>query len=636
MSVTDNYGYILPAAGSHDWGGASGAAAVNQNFIDIDAQIAALEAGGGGGGGPFAPDASLENSVSRGGTSFNVSGSAPSGMFAGRHIMLTIDAGTDLAETVTVQSLSGSTFGIRTASKPHVGFFRAHSVGAPIVWHRHNLVPAWAYNVRPGVDGNGDWARLQRMQLDLYRSEGIAWGGNYRTQTSFRLTQPLCLMNSTLMLNWSFGHDAAWSAGGGVGDLFTLPWSRNIAEFTASASTDRVTFTTSPLELVPSSGKAVTLNDPESAGFPGNVVQGKTYYMKNVSGGNSFQLSTLSDLSDTVDITSDGAGWAYGNYTSLTKAYAEKIYLQAGIADVGGIYVSAEQPSIIRDLNLEMDIAATSYGNAVGLSVGGLLVNGVRSSIQWMNFDNIEINPATNVIGYRGYGSGIKFTGITTMNAQGQAMELHGNQHLYDGFLLERCHHPRAIHFTSASDMRGVELGYLQISAEDSIDPILEDESGATAGGWAIAGGACATTSAKLLKNDAAYGELFSWDGNTPGTGITEESKQTFGRIEHPSLSSSLVFHRRRTQTVSANWTFRQCFDTILVHSSSKTGTLHTPVGFDGLTYNVVPEPGVTGTTVANGGFTLLDATGASQSSVPVPAGGLRLKAMAETWKVLS
>ena len=614
-SYTPNLGLYKPSVGENGWG-----TTVDNNWDILD---------GLGLTGPFAPDAELASSTSVGATTFTVNG-VPSGMMGSRGAVVTIDGGTDLAETRQIYSLSGSVFTVE------LGLRFAHSSGAPIFWHRTNVVSPIMYNASPLINSD-DSMRLQRWMLDNYTYDWILDGACARSAHGYQIQQPLIAVNSVKLQNLSMTQNTGWTAGAGVvGDLFMLMYARNQCTFTASASTD--TFTASNNQGMVADGKMVILNDPYSAGFPGGVTQGKTYYMVNTSG-DTFKIATTVGGS-AVNVTSDGAGWMYGNTTSDCKVYLNNIFLQLTLADVGGIHVCVEQPGYMYNIDVEMDVDASAYTvaanndsryifKAIGIHV---------DTFQYVNAHNWEINPSANCLGIDVSGTGLVVADKITMNSFGAGMQVTGSDHHFlGGFLLERVHHPFGIR--RYGTMRNVTIGNMYFSAENTTDPLFQDDyTGSSGSSSRQLGGQVATTNALLFKSgDGSYSDKTSWDGNTPGLGMTEEAQQVWGPVTQTSSSAGafgswrLDEASRRVTVVAVNWTFRENTKTYYVHANSLTGTLHSAAGMDGHRYTIRPEPGVTGTTIDGAGSETINGS----LTYSVPAGGVTIEAYSGNWLVV-
>ena len=306
---------------------------------------------------------------------------------ASRNLVAIVDPGTAQSELREVGTISSSTLTFDRALD------YAHSVGARVILSSGSAFSPWVWGAK-GDDSTDDWTKLQQAcnqtSLLLVQLEGM---GNFH-----RLSQPVCVYESRwqhMALKPTAGFAPVDTTGAMV-----MTAQNSILTFTASASTD--TFTTPSNHNIGGVGNMVVFNNPGGETLPGGVVSGRIYFVKTIPTGTTFTIAATTGGA-TIDITSDGTGWLYGDMLSLCRTRWDGVHLFVDVANLNALQAGIQQPAYMRDLRID-----TAAGTGVGLTLQG----------QLGNFYNTEINSMNVGLRLMGGAVGMSFFGMN-MNPSG-------------------------------------------------------------------------------------------------------------------------------------------------------------------------------------------------------------------------
>lgn len=330
----------------------------------------------------------LDGDVSSGATTFDVS-VAPPGLIVGSVIL--IDAYTTEAEMKKVTGISSNTITVSATNY-------SHSSGDTVLVLRDMTVSPLMYGAAASSD---NWGPLQRMVIE---AQGLAvkckHTGGLKGDGVFAVSNPICVGGASIWQDFGFSTHSTYAPTDSAGALVMV--SARQWAFTATAADD--TFTVAGGHGIgtysETNNTKIVFNTPYGETLPGGLTAGKVYYIDTVPDSTTFTISATKGGS-ILDVTSDGAGYAWEEIDDLTRVYWDNVRFAVSVADVNGVRLSMQQPSYIRGIRIELSKDCTSRNYC--LVVGG--------QIGYISDAEIDAHGA-NTTGISMGGTGITFTNL--------------------------------------------------------------------------------------------------------------------------------------------------------------------------------------------------------------------------------
>lgn len=277
-----------------------------------------------------------------GATTLALNRSKASWMTAGRQLLAIIDPGNTQTELREAAGFSGSTLTLDAA------LTFAHSASVPVYLFADNSVSPYWWGCRADSTTD-DWAGLQMALINADRLGVWLHGGRQQYQVSKALIVNSSHLKSIILRNAAgFFVDSDTRAG-------MVMNSQNAAlKFTADASTD--TFTTASAHgLVGHEGNCIVFSNPGGETMPGGIQAGKLYFLKTVPSTTTLTVAATVGGA-TVDVTSNGAGWCWGDHLSTGRVFFDDVYIKAGsnsVTGLNGLSICCQQPGYTKDLRID-------------------------------------------------------------------------------------------------------------------------------------------------------------------------------------------------------------------------------------------------------------------------------------------
>jgi hypothetical protein len=341
-------------------------AGINISGVDSPANgrvdLTFTNTGAGGAGAAMPADATLAAPVAIGDASFSIAQAGASGLFKAGATLL-IDEGTASVEVIRGTLLSGVSFAVNTPTGASTqtgpnGFLKAHSAGATIRWLRDDVItPKHLLGTDTSWDMPTQRALIAAARWELVYSNR---DGSVSTATSL-FASSMRFQDLIIVTSGTWSHTPYLDPNRSLTNpqydhsTYALRSAREIYTFTATASNDRLTTGIAQGGHGLSIGAAIAFSNPDGVTFPGGITPGDTYYIKDFPTGNTMRLSKLANLSDTVNITSDGGGWCYTNWDSLMRWRGDFMWVEVYAPDVCGVHMTVQQPTSINRLRTKMN-----------------------------------------------------------------------------------------------------------------------------------------------------------------------------------------------------------------------------------------------------------------------------------------
>lgn len=456
-------------------------------------------------------DGSLASPIAVGDRTFTLT-AAPLALFNNRAVGMVIDPGPN-AEYRGIASLTGATFTIPATAH---AFRLAHAAGARVKWitAREQLTP-FMFGAKEDAGVTDDWRACQRCYLEtgtFYGSGGIYYIRQPFYHGFIRASQ----------LN--FRGDGSWTPTKQPGYQFIGKGARQFGDFTASAATNRITFT----DGIPSGfgvDKKIAFNNPYGETIPGGIVSGCIYRVETV-GANYVTLKHLAVTGTPgtqVDITSDGAGFYYTNMDSLTHYFVTGYRFNIYTADLGGWSILPQQTSTIISGQFESFSEMTTPRTVIAFDVGY-----TESGGQAGNFFDVSLVPGGHMIGLAVGGTGYYFGGCTPIvGVNGPYLVVVGQAHTFESVWLESLDDGAGIEF-GASGADAIKFG--NILHSNAVGTYAFEDKTTEGASFTMEMIRWVNSSQKLFLRTSGY-NITGWDGSGSHHANIGDTRLTAGPI---------------------------------------------------------------------------------------------------------
>lgn len=333
--------------------------------------------------------------------------------------IVAIDAGTNKCELRVVTAVSAGSITINAALE------LTHTSGARVYAAPGSVIHPNMFGCK-GDNVTDDWQGLQRMLYQaskmfsiLIYGPTIDGGG-----LTYRVQQPLTFSKHT-MRNLQIN---AYTTFAPADANNALMMSATMAHFPITATASDNSLHCLAGQVFPNVDSTIVVNNMYGETLPGGVVSGRVYFIKTKSGDQQSVTVSASQGGAELDITSDGAGWAAGQITDLTKFWWKDISLNINYTDLNGLIFGSQQPADIYRLRVNMVNACTRTTYGVALC---------NAQIARLYNPEFVVDSATNVIAL---GIGVPFlktdglvTGVHVQDANFDGSAASGQTHIVIG-----------------------------------------------------------------------------------------------------------------------------------------------------------------------------------------------------------
>lgn len=500
---------------------------------------------------------------------------APPGLVAGSVIL--IDAYTSDAELRSVSSVSSETMTVSALNYDH-------AAGDTVLVIRDMTVTPEMYGCTSASSDN--WSAIQRMVLEAAVLGVKVRDFNAINGQVWQVSAPICAKTSARWEDLGLKTHSTYGPADDAGALCMVAgfqWA-----FTASASTDK--FTVSGGHGMTAGGfeetnhVKVVFNAPYGETLPGGITAGQVYYIKDVADSTTFTVSDTSG-GDTLDITDDGAGYAWGSIEQLSRVYWDNVRFDVTVADVNGVRLAMQQPAYITNIRVEMSADATSraYGVAVGGQIGYIT--------------NAEINPmGDNTTALALAGSGITITNLN-LNGNGSSAVYGVEAACHAGTITNLWTESVKIGVKLTGENRGLAIDGMWLVTGSGTDRIaLQVDSAAKDSSYSVCPIKWGTGGNHLLHDIGRGLDLYGSSYSTDETLEVGDSQGTYmGHVQEGRNRNDLAWKpptiRHRTM-ISASGNYNLSYQDAGVISSAasadSTISLPTAVGWVGHTFVIL------------------------------------------------
>jgi hypothetical protein len=480
--------------------------------------------------------------------------------------LVAVDAGTVECELRIVTGVSGKTISFAALE-------RTHSAGAFVYAAADSLIHPSLFACK-GDNVTDDW---QGFQCLLYQANKLLNNTIYGPTIdggglTYRVQQPLTFSKHT-MRNLQINCYTTFSPAD-ANNALMMCCAQAHFPVTVTASDD--TFACLAGQVFPNVDDCIAFNNMYGETMPGGVTGGRVYFVKTKSGDQRSITVSATRGGATLNVTSDGAGWAAGKIGDITKFWWKDISLNVAIADLNGLVFGAQQPADIYRLRVNMTVACsrTTYGVALA-----------NAQIARIYNPEFVVDSATNVVAL---GIGVPFlktdgsvTGVHVQDANFDGSTASGQTHMVIGGAsvcddvvvsgdtwLEG---PGDAGIRLDAPARGVDLGHLYLSGNPTNGALYE----ATQCAWRV--GQIFNSGSDHINVQTFDGVLFKTSGSADN--VSADVSNVMGGMRRvasgvmPALALDGRLYTSQSSSVTAAW----LWDTIDMDATAAIRTLTLP-----------------------------------------------------------